>query len=85
MTRGNHMVLSSKYWCFMMIDCIMGYPKHVEDKLRKYNCHHFLPVLYDSNRFPLALGNTPYRLTPFCETFQCLTGKIDNNKKIIII
>ena len=25
------------------------------------------------------LGDTPYRLTPSCETLRCLTGKIDNN------
>ena len=28
---------------------------------------------------PMALGDTPYRLTPYCETFRCLTSKIDNN------
>ena len=32
-----------------------------------------------SNRFPLALGDTPCRLTPFRETFWCLTSKINNN------
>ena len=31
------------------------------------------------DRFPLALGDTPYRLMPSCEILRCLTGKIDNN------
>ena len=31
------------------------------------------------------VGDTPYRLTPSCETLRCLTGKIDNSIIVIIV